>query len=165
MATPYSVNVVCTGNICRSPIAEVVLRRALSEAGLGDQVTVTSAGTGHWHIGHDMDHRARHVLTEAGHEVPRHAAELFEPPMFAAADLILALDTSHLHELSQMALDEQAAGKVRLLRSFDPDLSEHDNLDVPDPYYGDRRDFELTYAAVTAAVPGIVAHIRDQLPQ
>ena len=165
MATPYSVNIVCTGNICRSPIAEVVLRQALAEAGLGDQVTVNSAGTGHWHIGHDMDHRARLVLTEAGHEVPRHSAELFEPSMFAAADLILALDTSHLHELSQMAPDQQGADKVQLLRSFDPDAGEEDNLDVPDPYYGDRRDFELTYAAVTAAVPGIVAHIREQLQQ
>lgn len=164
MATTYTVSVVCSGNICRSPIGEILLRDALTKAGLGDQVVVTSAGTGEWHLGDDMDHRAREVLTAAGHRVQTHQATQFGVEDFATADLVLAMDGGHYRELQALAPDEEAAQKVHLVREFDPEVEDH-LMDVVDPYYGDRRDFDLAYAAVVDAVPGILDFIRHQLGQ
>lgn len=163
MTDRYTVTAVCTGNICRSPIAEVLLREAFEEAGLGDRVRVDSAGTGHWHVGNDMDHRARAVLEGAGHQFPVHAARQMLVDTFGDSDLILAADTGHYRELLTMARTEELAERVHLLRSFDESAQDGSELDLPDPYYGDERDFTLTYRAVAAAVPGVVRHVRDQL--
>lgn len=163
MSDPYTVTVVCTGNICRSPIAEVLLREGFEEAGLGERVRVNSAGTGHWHIGSDMDHRARAVLTNAGHVFPVHSARQFVAESFEESDLILAADQGHYKELHTLARTEDLAARVHLLLSFDPDIAADGNLNLADPYYGDDRDFSLTYDAVAAAVPGVVAYVHDQL--
>lgn len=162
MSDRYTVTVVCTGNICRSPIAEVLLREAFEEAGLAEQVHVDSAGTGDWHLGHDMDHRARAVLESSGHTFGLHAARQFAADAFGDSDLILAADASHYRDLIAMAPDDQTAERVHLLRSFDQ-ASAASDLDLLDPYYGDERDFTLTYQAVTAAVPGVVQYVRDQV--
>jgi protein-tyrosine phosphatase len=71
---PYRVAVVCLGNICRSPIADVVLRRALERAGISERVEVESAGTGDWHLGHPMDRRAAAALATAGYDGSQHRA-------------------------------------------------------------------------------------------
>ncbi|HLS26209.1 MAG TPA: low molecular weight protein-tyrosine-phosphatase [Beutenbergiaceae bacterium] len=163
MSDLYTVTVVCTGNICRSPIAEVLLREGFEEAGLGERVQVNSAGTGHWHIGSDMDHRARAVLTNAGHVFPVHSARQFVAESFQESDLILAADQGHYKELRTLARSEDLAARVHLLLSFDPDNPADGNLNLADPYYGDDRDFSLTYEAVAAAVPGVVEYVRRQL--
>lgn len=163
MSDLYTISVVCTGNICRSPIGEVVLRTAMEEAGLGDRVLVASAGTGEWHLGDDADHRALAVLRLKGHTLHDHRARKFSAENFDDVDLVLALDYSHVDTLRALAPDEESAQKVRLLRSFDPDAVAEDDLEVADPYYGDRRDFEITYDEVAAATPGVVAYVRTQL--
>ncbi|TDE98943.1 low molecular weight phosphotyrosine protein phosphatase [Occultella glacieicola] len=160
MADLFTIAVVCTGNICRSPIGEVVIRDAIADAGLTDAVRVFSAGTGDWHLGEDADHRALSVLTENGHTLTDHRARRFAPPDFADADLILALDQSHVDALRRLTPDPAAQEKVRLLRSFDADREDDE---VADPYYGDRRDFEVSYAQISAAAPGVVAHVRERL--
>lgn len=154
----YAVTVVCTGNICRSPIGEMLLAEAFADAGLA--VDVTSAGTGGWHIGDDMDVRARAELEGRGHDVPRHSARRFDRSEFASTDLILAADRGHFRELHAMAPDDAARERIVLLRSFDPSA---DQDDVPDPYYGEDEAFAYTYTSVAAAVPGIVEHVRNQL--
>ncbi len=163
MTDPYTVTVVCTGNICRSPIAEVLLREAFEEAGMEDRVRVDSAGTGEWHIGSDMDHRARAVLTNAGHVFPTHSARQFVAESFADSDLVLAADEGHYRELRTLARTDDLVAKVHLLLSFDPESAAQGDLNLPDPYYGDDRDFTLTYEAVAAAVPGVVDYVRGQL--
>lgn len=165
MTKPYTVTVVCTGNICRSPIAEVLLREAFDHARLGDRVQVNSAGTGRWHLGHDMDHRARAVLEGAGHVVDLHEARQFRAEDLPNSDLILAADVSHHRALREMAPDEETASKVRLLMEFHPDSSHADDLNLADPYYGDDRDFILSYDAVLGAVPGVVHHVRTELSE
>ncbi len=160
MADHFTIAVVCTGNICRSPIGEVVIRDAIADAGLTDQVRVFSAGTGDWHLGEDADHRALSVLTEKGHHLTDHRARRFAAADFAVADLVLALDQSHVDTLLRLAPDPVAQEKVHLLRSFDPDREDDE---VADPYYGDRRDFEISYAEILAAAPGVVAHVRERL--
>jgi protein-tyrosine phosphatase len=160
----YSVCFVCSGNICRSPMAEAVFRSRLADAGLDDRVEVVSAGTGGWHVGDPADPRTAAVLDEAGYELA-HTARQFETEWFAGHDLVIALDEGHERELRALAPSRGDAAKVRLLRSFDPTASETDayGLDVPDPYYGGAHGFEECLRLVEAAVPGLLAEVEAEL--
>src|SRR5690606_16959328 len=153
-ARPYRICVVCLGNICRSPMAEVVLRAVLERRGLADAVVVDSAGTGGWHVGEPMDERAAATLAAAGYDGSRHRARRFEPSWFAERDLVLAMDRENLRTLRRLAPPEGA--DVRLFRSFDPDAPE--DAEVPDPYYGGREGFVRVLEMVEAAAEGIADH-------
>jgi protein-tyrosine phosphatase len=163
MGRAFTVTYVCTGNICRSPIGEIVLRDQLLAEGLEDLVEVWSAGTGDWHVGEPADHRARATLREHGHDGEQHRARQFRPGDFEDADLVVALDRSHLRTLTALARTDTDRAKVRLLRSFDPAATAAGLLDVADPYFGGRADFEETYRAVAAANVGLIAHLRAVL--
>lgn len=143
---------VCSGNICRSPIAEKMLAAEIAAAGLADRVRVTSAGTGNWHVGQPMDDRAAGVLTEHGYPA-EHSARQVDSEVLAA-DLLVALDTGHLLTLQRSVPEPN---RVRLLRSFDPSAGE--GAEVPDPYYGGPDGFSEVYEMVEAALPGLVAHV------
>ena len=149
---------VCTGNICRSPLAEQVLRAHLADAGLADTVRVSSAGTGGWHVGDAADPRTVAVLRHHGYPTEHRAAQLDEDHL--AADLLVALDSGHARALSGLGVP---AERVRLLRSFDPSAGP-DDLDVDDPYYGGEDGFELVLAQVEAAVPGLLDRVRENTP-
>ncbi|MGW0765917.1 low molecular weight protein-tyrosine-phosphatase [Streptomyces sp. NPDC002676] len=160
----YRVCFVCTGNICRSPMAESVFRARVAEAGLEDLVEVDSAGTGGWHEGEPADPRTVSVLDEHGYDT-EHIARQFQPAWFARRDLVIALDAGHLKALRRLAPTEEDALKVRLLRSYDPscDPTAGDDLDVPDPYYGGRDGFEECLEMVEAASAGLLAAVQEQL--
>ena len=162
MAT-VTVSFVCTGNICRSPMAEVILRDLLEQEGLGDQVRVISSGTGDWHLGGPADPRAVAVLHERGHDGSQHRAEQFGRADFDEVDLVLALDHSHERHLRSLAPTPEAAEKIRLLRSFDAEASAAGELEVDDPYFGDEQGFVVTYEELLPACAGVVEHLRDQL--
>lgn len=151
---------VCSGNICRSPIAALVLEEHLRREGLADRVRVTSAGIGPWHVGEQADRRARQVLAEHGYPVDHVAAQVGEDHL--SADLVVALDAGHDAALRDL-LEHQGDGaeRVRMLRSFDPGAGE--DLDVPDPYYGDYAGFGEVLGMVEAAMPGLVQWIRTHL--
>lgn len=155
MVEPYRVTFVCTGNICRSPLAEQVFRHHVEQEGL--DVEVDSSGTGSWHVGDEADRRTVRVLRENGYRTA-HTARQFRPGWFDRYDLIIALDEGHRHELRAMAPDSEARQKIRLLREFDPDAG--GDLDVPDPYYGSAADFRHVLALVEAAMPGLLAEVR-----
>ncbi|MET8765397.1 low molecular weight protein-tyrosine-phosphatase [Streptomyces sp. NPDC004658] len=156
----YRVCFVCTGNICRSPMAESVFRARVAEAGLEDLVAVDSAGTGGWHEGEPADPRTVSVLEEHGYD-SEHVARQFLPSWFEGLDLVIALDTGHLKALRRLAPTEEDARKIRLLRSYDPAAG--DDLDVPDPYYGGRDGFEECLEMVEEASTGLLAAVRDEL--
>ena len=154
--TRFHVCVVCLGNICRSPIGEQVLRAALAEAGLADQVRVSSAGIGDWHIGQGANERTIRVLAAAGYPTDHRARQITRQSL-ADVDLALAADHTHLAELRAMTSDKD---KVVLFRSFDPDA---DSDEVPDPYFGPDSGFDEVLAMTESAVPGIVEEIRRRL--
>ncbi|GAB2733903.1 low molecular weight protein-tyrosine-phosphatase [Streptomyces bullii] len=154
----YRVCFVCTGNICRSPMAESVFRARVEEAGLADLVEVDSAGTGGWHEGEGADPRAAAVLEDNGYALD-HTARQFQPSWFSRLDLVVALDAGHLRALRRPT--EQDAAKVRLLRSYDPAAG--DDLDVPDPYYGARDGFDECLEMVERASAGLLAAVREEV--
>lgn len=160
MAPQLSVTFVCTGNICRSPIGEIVLRDQLAAAGLAGEVEVASAGTGDWHLGEPADRRAQATLRRHGHDPDGHRARQFRPADFSTTDLVIALDRSHQRALTALARTEADRAKIHLLRSFDPESAATGALDVADPYFGTSADFEETYAVVTTASAGLVTHLR-----
>lgn len=149
---------VCLGNICRSPTAEGVMRKLVSEAGLQEEIELDSAGTGAWHVGEQADARARAAARARGIDLDSVARQV-RVADFERFDLILAMDGSNLHALRQMAPDESTRQKVRLLREFDPASVAHD-LDVPDPYYDSQRGFEIVLDQVQAACEGLLAQVR-----
>ncbi|MFI1481569.1 low molecular weight protein-tyrosine-phosphatase [Streptomyces sp. NPDC020747] len=161
---PYRVCFVCTGNICRSPMAESVFRARVAEAGLDGLIEVDSAGTDGWHEGDGADPRTVSVLEAGGYE-GGHAARRFHADWFTRLDLVIALDAGHLKALRRLAPTEADAEKVRLLRSYDPAvaLASGADLDVPDPYYGGLDGFEECLEMVEAASPGLLAAVREQV--
>lgn len=155
---PYRVCFVCSGNICRSPMAEHVFREQVAQAGLTDLVEVDSAGTGGWHEGDGADPRTVSVLSTAGYGHD-HTARQFQAGWFARLDLVIALDAGHLRALRKLASTAADARKVRLLRSYDPAAGA--DLDIPDPYYGGVEDFEACLEMVEAAGEGLLTAVRE----
>lgn len=155
--TDFHVAVICSGNICRSPIGEQVLRTAFADAGLADRVTVSSAGTGDWHVGQGANDRAVAVLAAAGYPTDHRARQITSTDL-DTVDLVLAADHGHLQELRRLTDDHD---KVVLLRSFDPAAGP--DAEVPDPYYGPDAGFDEVLAMTEAAAPGVVAAVRERL--
>ena len=153
------VTFVCSGNICRSPMAEKMFADQLRRRGLGDAVRVTSAGTGNWHAGEGADVRAKRVLRAHGYPTDHRAAQVADDHL--AADMVVALGRNHLRQLRELGVDDD---RVRMLRSFDPRSAAH-ALDVDDPYYGDHDDFEEVLAVIEAALPGLHAWVDTRLAQ
>ncbi len=145
---------VCMGNICRSPMAEIVLRRTLEEHGI--DVEVDSAGTGGWHVGAPMDERALATLAAGGYDGSAHRARQFDRSWFAERDLVLVMDAENLRAVRRLAPPE---ADVRLFRSFDP--SSPPEAEVPDPYYGGHAGFRDVLRMVEAASEGLARHLAD----
>ena len=149
---------VCLGNICRSPMAEAVLRAELDRAGLGRAVTVDSAGTGDWHVGSRMDRRARAELASRGYDGAPHRARQVEPSWLKQRDLVLAMDRHNLADLRRMAGDDpDERARIRLLRSFDP--GSDPDAEVPDPYDGKTASFGMVLDLIQAAARGLTAQL------
>lgn len=143
------VTFVCTGNICRSPMAEKMFAHQISERGLAGRVRVSSAGTGGWHAGEGADARAVRVLAERGYPTAHRAAQVDDDHL--SADLVVALGRNHFRLLSDLGVNRE---RLRMLRSFDPRSGVH-ALDVEDPYYGGHTDFMETFDVIEAALPGL----------
>jgi protein-tyrosine phosphatase len=138
-------------------MAEKMFAHQLKQRGLAEAVRVTSAGTGGWHVGEPADHRAIHVLREHGYPSAHRAAQIDDEHL--SADLVVALGRNHLRLLTEMGIP---AGKIRMLRSFDPRSGAH-ALDVEDPYYGTHDDFEDVFVVIDAALPGLHQWVDEQL--
>jgi low molecular weight protein-tyrosine phosphatase len=144
---------VCSGNICRSPTAEGVLRRLVSERGLAGEIEVDSAGIGAWHAGEPPDPRSVATAAARGVRLDGIARQVTRGD-FDDFDLILAADATHLRDLRRLAPDR--AAKLHLLREFDPASAGARDLDVTDPYYGGASGFDDVFDQVHAACVGLL---------
>ncbi len=160
---------VCTGNICRSPMAEVVLRRLAGRhrladgSRLADSLVVSSAGTGGWHIDEPMDPRAAAALAARGYRDHGHRARAFDPAWLPDLGLVVCLARRHRQTLLGLARarvgDDRHAERLVLLRSFDRTAG--GAVDVPDPFYGDAAAFEHCLDLVETGCRGLVRHLAD----
>ena len=139
---------VCTGNICRSPTAEGVLRHLAKEAGI--DVHVESAGTGDWHVGHPPDERAQHHARSRGYDLSAQRARQVSPGDFKRFDFIVAMDRSHLRVLEAQCPPEHRA-KLQLLVA---------GRDVPDPYYGGAEGFERVLDMIESACKSLLQEMK-----
>ncbi|MEU6210762.1 low molecular weight protein-tyrosine-phosphatase [Streptomyces sp. NPDC047023] len=154
----FRVCFVCTGNICRSPMAEHVFRSFVERAGLSHQIAADSAGTSRVFEGYTADVRAAAVLTAAGY-TSEHTARLFRPRWLRTRSLVVALDRGHENSLRRLGASH--GGRVALLRSFDPEAPP--GADVPDPYQRGLSAFEECLEMVEAACAGLLDSVCSEL--
>jgi protein-tyrosine phosphatase len=164
MESAYRICFVCTGNICRSPSAEVVVR-ALAESAAVPGIQVDSAGTGDWHVGQPADPRALRALSAASYDGRAHRARVFDPEWFRERELIVALDRGHARLLRSWAPDDDTRDRIRLLRSFDPAVQvneDHPLIDVLDPYYDGDAAFTVMVEQIEQAGAGLLERVRSR---
>lgn len=141
-------------------MAAVVFTEHLRRAGLADDVRVTSAGIGPWHVGEPADPRALRTLKAGDYPTEHVAAQVGAEHL--SADLLLAMDAGHEAALRDLLAHQgDSPDRVRMFRSFDPDAS--GDLDVPDPYYGANDGFAEVLDMIESAMPGLLAWVRDNL--
>lgn len=149
---------VCLGNICRSPTAEGIFRKLVSEAGLSAGISIDSAGTGDWHVGEPPDARATEAARVRGITL-QGRAQHFTSAHFARYDLVVAMDRDNRRNLQRLARTEADKAKIRLLREFEPTSSK--DLDVPDPYYGGIDGFAQVFEICERSCQGLLEHVRS----
>ena len=137
-------------------MAALVVGEHLRQAGLEDRVAISSAGTGPWHIGDPADPRTAKVLAEHGYPTEHVAAQVGDQHL--EADLLVAMDAGHLRVVRDAVDDPE---RVRMLRSFDPDAE--DRSEVPDPYFDDKRGFDIVLSMIESAVPGLLDWVRERV--
>lgn len=138
---PRKILFVCTGNICRSPTAEGVLRDALVKAGKYGEFMLDSAGVDSWHVGQPPDERSQKTALAHGVDISDLRARNVKLSDFTTFDLILAMDQSHFTKLK----DNAPVGTSAEIALYLPYSGHRDLEEVPDPYYGTQKDFQFVY--------------------
>jgi len=150
MAT--KILMVCLGNICRSPLAEGIMRSKLSE-----DFIVDSAGTGGWHAGEFPDKRSISTAKNRGLDITNQRARQFKKSDFDTFDHIFVMDNSNYKDVLALAPNEEAKSKVKLILN---EIFPGENVDVPDPYYGGQDGFENVYNMLDQACEEIARKIK-----
>jgi len=151
MAEKFKILMVCLGNICRSPMAEGILRHQLDQKGIS--ATVDSAGTGGWHAGENPDRRAIKNMKEHGIDISKLVARQFTPNDFSTFDLILAMDESNYEDIIKQTTDPVKKNKVKLILKY---TNRNSDFSVPDPWYGDQKGFETVFKMLDEACEMVI---------
>ncbi|AVI51540.1 protein-tyrosine-phosphatase [Pukyongia salina] len=146
------VLMVCLGNICRSPLAEGILRSKVDP----NKVTVYSAGTGGWHVGEQPDPRSIEVARKYGLDITYQRGRKFSAYDFETYDHIFVMDNSNYRDVTSLAKNEAEIAKVQLILD---EIFPNENVDVPDPYYGGAFGFENVYKMLDEACDKIAARL------
>src|SRR5688572_19455916 len=144
---------VCLGNICRSPMAEAVFADMVNKAGLSDQITVDSVGTGHWHVGGPAHEGTQKVLRAHGINF-EHVVRQIDASDLRDADYLIAMDHKNLADIRRLGPTDAV---VSLLLDYADGV---DETEVPDPYY--TGEFDYVYELVVAGCQGLLDHIREK---
>lgn len=147
---------VCLGNICRSPMAEAIFRQKVKEAGLEDEFSIDSAGTGNWHIGNRPHEGTLRILKDKNIDSANITARQVSSEDLQNFDYIIAMDAENLGNLHRIK-GREASGEIRRLLDFIP---ESEIVDVPDPYF--TGNFEEVYDLVEEACQELLAYIRKK---
>jgi protein-tyrosine phosphatase len=150
---------VCLGNICRSPTAHGVFVAKVNQAGLSEKISVDSAGTGDWHLGHAPDKRSTATAKRRNYDLSALRSRLVTSADFTQFDYVLAMDNSNLSDLQKMCPTDYN-GQLALFLSY---TDSYNDTEVPDPYYGDGDGFNLVLDMVEAASDGLLAEIKTRL--
>jgi protein-tyrosine phosphatase len=154
------VLVLCHGNICRSPLAEVLIDAAIgADPLLAGRVVVSSAGTSDEHAGEGMHVNTAAILNARGLR-STHQARLFTPALATTLDLVLAADRANLRNGRTIIRMTEKQPEIRLLRDYDPAAV---GRDLDDPWGYPPAEYERVAAEITAAIPGLLAELRDRL--
>lgn len=148
---------ICTGNICRSPTAEAILRDLVAKEGLQDKITVASAGTDGYHEGQKADARAIKIAKEKGIVMDGHRARAMQDSDFFEYDVMYAMDGGHLYELQQRTMP---GAKARLAMFLSP-KDAHDVVEVTDPWYGDEDGFRDCYALIEKGCSDLLVQLKE----
>jgi protein-tyrosine phosphatase len=155
IADRINVLFVCTGNICRSPTAEGVFLNLVRSRNLESRIGVDSAGTGAWHVGQAPDPRSQETALSRGIDISGQRARKVRTDDFRDFDLILAMDSSHLHSL-RADYPSTHTDRLRLFMEYAPETG---ITDVPDPYYGAGDGFARVFDMIEAASEGLMRDI------
>lgn len=164
----YTIMTVCTGNICRSPMAEIILQSYVDREGLQDHVRVISSGVSDEEDGNPIDRRAVKVLRDRGYEIPAyHRAHRVTRDEIAQTDLFLPMTASHMRALLRQIPDGKRS-EVHMYRSFDPALptpakGDESRIDLVDPWYGGPHEFEVAIDQIEEVAPYIIEWVKKQL--
>jgi len=159
---------VCTANICRSPLAEALLRHRLRAMGLARKVQVGSAGTRAGQRGLRPDRRVEALAAEAGVSLGRIRSRMLTPGMIRNSDYLLVMDRTQLEDVNRLSADLDVSGPepAQLLGSFIPGIADVTSApEIPDPYFGDLQGFRHVHAQIDAAVTGLLTCIESRLAQ
>src|SRR5215469_3065403 len=152
---------VCTGNICRSPIVEVVFRTLVARERLSGAIAIDSAGTGDYQLGQPPDPRAVRAARSRGYELPDRVARQVTEDDFRRFEWILGMDYNNLEALSALR-PQDYGGHLGLFLDFAPETGLYE---IPDPYHGTMRDFERVVELAERAAPAVIAAVRAGMMQ
>lgn len=148
---------VCLGNICRSPAAEGIMKAKLEDLGLKYDYYIDSAGIGSWHAGQLPDYRMRECGNRHGYVFNSRARQV-KSSDFDDFDYVIGMDNENMHDLKSLARTEEHRRKVHCMASF---MKNHPAYKtIPDPYYGDTKDFELAVELIEDACEGLIRHLQ-----
>ena len=159
MTDPVHICFVCFANIVRSPLAEHLFLKQAQQAGVADKYAVASAGTADHYVGEPPDPRMRRVAARHGLNYNGRSRQ-FSTADFDKYDLVLVMDLDIYHDLTLLASDSTRAGKIHLLREFDPQGGT--SASVPDPYYGFGADFEDVYDIIERSSQGLLRFLEQE---
>ena len=150
---PVRVLFVCLGNICRSPLAEFIVRQRAIERGFSGRFHFASAGTGDWHVGHGADRRMSQTASAHGIDMSSHRASQITRSRISQWDWLIAMDEANLNDLLSMGANPQ---RTLMMRQFE---DESRTPDVPDPYYGGEEGFEEVFELLTLNADALLDYL------
>ena len=158
MSDRVGILFVCMGNICRSPVARCIFEHLVREKNLEHKYVIDSCGMGGWHAGDGADPRSVEIAARHGLTLTHTARKVRPPVDFTEFQYLLAMDLENRRDLLKAGAP---AGRVRLMRSFDPSLRgfTDEELQVPDPYYGGEDGFGAMYRMLDVACRSLLLHL------